>query len=62
MHKNRIFLVYRIYYYQAVYSYLLKPNSLRNVNKTSKLYKRNKQGMDDLLVIWGNGGEKVKNP
>ena len=44
-------LVNQIYYYYAVYRYLLKLNSLRNVHKTSKLYKRNKGGMAEVLII-----------
>ena len=54
IHKNIInffFSVNQIYYYNAVYRYLLKLNSLRNVHKTSKLYKRNKWGISEELVI-----------
>ena len=52
-----------MYYYHAVYRYLLKLNSLRNVHKISKLYRRNKGGMAEVLItIGGNGCKKVKNP
>ena len=46
-----------------MYRYLLKLNSLRNVHKTSKLYKRNKEGMAEVLIIWGGmAAKRLRTP
>ena len=59
--KNiNFFSVNQNYYYIAVYRYLVKLNSLRNVHKTSKLYKKTR---GEWLRYWSFRGEwRRKNP